>query len=383
MRSLLAITLTSAALTLTANARAQNCPANTTWPADDWNDRSAEVRAARAAQVAALDAYAFTRTGADEERLGIRTDGVVIVQRGEVIYERYAAGFTRAMPHFTWSVTKTITNALTGVAVGRGALRLDQSICEFVTAANPANCVVTVQNLLEFASGFAWREVYENVSNQVSSVLAMLYGEGRRDMVAFVTGHDRAVAPGTRYQYSTGDSALLASVVRRAMLRGGGTEDWPWETLFDPIGMRSAVMESDARGNPVGGSYFYATPRDLARFGYLYLNDGCWSGRRILPEGWVSSSTQVSEAFRRARIENDPEDVQGRQVWLNRPVPELGITRPWPDVPEDAYAARGHWGQSITVIPSRALVIVRTADDRQSGAFNFNRFLSLAMAVAQ
>jgi hypothetical protein len=97
----------------------------------------------------------------------------------------------------------------------------------------------------------------------------------------------------------------------------------------------------------------------------------------------VADSTAVSAAYRSGTLDAGPDDVQGRQWWLNRAVPEAGRPAlPWPDVPADAYAARGHWGQSITVIPSLELVVVRTADDRD-GSFDFNRFLSLALALVR
>jgi CubicO group peptidase (beta-lactamase class C family) len=90
----------------------------------------------------------------------------------------------------------------------------------------------------------------------------------------------------------------------------------------------------------------------------------------------------VNPAIRLRRLDADPDDVQGRQFWLNKPIPEQGVTTPWPGVTEDAFAARGHWGQSITVVPSRDVVIVRTADDRERG-FDFARFVSLALEVTR
>jgi CubicO group peptidase (beta-lactamase class C family) len=134
-------------------------------------------------------------------------------------------------------------------------------------------------------------------------------------------------------------------------------------------------------GTYVGSSYLWATPRDLARFGQLWLMDGCWQGERLLPEGWVSESTAVSEPMRTRALGRDAGDVQGRQVWLNRPVPEIGQDAlPWPGVPEGAYAALGHWKQSITVVPDAELVVVRTADDRD-GSYEHARTLRLALQL--
>ena len=364
------------------SAEAAPCPQRAQWPTEDWPTPSSEVAAARAAEVRALEDYAFTLTGKDEERRGIRTDAVLIIQGGRLVYERYGRGYTAQMRHLAWSVTKTVTNALTGLAVARGAVTLEDSICRHLPLGKEALCRIRVQDLLEFSSGLDWKETYENQSNQVSSVLAMLYGEGRQDKSAFVASHRLRDAPGTTYAYSSGDSVLLAGVLDRA-LRPALGEAYPWTLLFDVLGMRSAALERDAAGVPVGSSYFYATPRDLAKLGFLYLNDGCWEGQRLLPEGWVAASTAVSTPFRTRPLNHAPGDVQGRSIWLNRPVPEQHVEKPWPSVPDDAFAARGHWGQSITVIPSLDMVVVRVADDRQKRALDFDRFLFLAIAVGR
>jgi CubicO group peptidase (beta-lactamase class C family) len=310
---------------------------------------------------------------------------VIIVHQGAIFYERYARGFDASMVHYTWSVSKTVTNALTGIAVRLGHLAIGDSICDHLGMSIPRqdHCNITVQNLLEFSSGLAWTETYEGQSNQASSVLAMLYGEGHDDMVNFILGHDTRAMPNTTYMYSSGDATLLAGVVDFAM-RQHEDENYPWTYLFTPLGMDSAVFERDARNVFVGSSFFHATPRDMAKFGFFFLNDGCWDGRRILPEGWVHDSTSVSNVFRTGTLlDLGDDDEQGRQIWLNHPLPEQHITQPWPDVPEDAYAARGHWGQSITVVPSLDTVIVRVADDRDPPAGFFNGFVSRALAVVR
>lgn len=382
MRGLLVSVLLVCVLAFPTPASAEACPSREHWPTAGWPSAQAEVAEAHAAEIKALEDYAFTLVGQDADRKGIRTDAVVIVQGGKLIYERYARGFDATKRHLSWSVSKSVTNALTGIAQGLGALALDDSICRHVKSAGGDACRVTVKNLLEFASGFDWKEVYEDESNQASSVLAMLYGVGRRDMAAFVASHALRNEPGTTYRYSTGDATLLAGVVDAA-LRPAHGDNFAFDLLFDPIGLTSATFERDGKGVFVGGSYFYATARDLAKFGFLFLNDGCWDGQRILPEGWVFDSTQVSAPYLNRREEADNEYVEGRQWWLNRPSPDAPHVLPWPDVPGDAYAARGHWGQSAAVIPSLDLVVVRYADDRESGAFDFNHFLKLAIAVGR
>lgn len=336
------------------------------------------------ADTAAIDALLFPPglDRADPERRGIRTDGVVVVHRGEVVYERYGGGWTAERPHLTWSVSKSFVNALVGVAVKDGLLSIDDSVCKLRPDLPAPSCAVTVRHLLEFSSGFDWREDYEDQPPTTSSVLAMLYGVGSGDMAAFVAGHPLRDPPGTSWMYSSGDTNLLSSVVGAALAPRYG-DAFPWATLFERIGMSSATWERDRHGTYVGSSYVWATPRDMARFGQLLLADGCWGGARVLPEGWVRDSTEVSPPIKSKPLRRDDGDVQGRQFWLNRPIPEVGqVARPWPSVPEDAYAAMGHWKQSITVIPSKDLVVVRVADDRD-GTWRHDAFLAAALALVE
>ncbi|HYH97834.1 serine hydrolase [Hyalangium sp.] len=355
------------------------CPERDAWPTQDW--RKATLPAGREPALQAFEEYAFTRVGKDEERKGVRTDAVVIIHRGRLVYERYARGFKAEHRHLGWSMSKSVTNALTALAVARGALSLDDSICKHVKATNEVACAITVRNLLEFGSGLDWKEGYENDSLQTSSVLAMLYGEGRRDMVGFITSHALRDKPGTSWEYSSGDTTLLAGVVGAAMKPRFG-DGWEWKLLLEPVGARSMVLERDAKGTLVGSSLLHATPRDWAKLGFLFLNDGCWEGHRLFPEGWVADSVAVSEPLKHKRVDWDPGDVQGRQLWLNRRVPGLQDEKPWLDVPEDAYAMRGHWGQSVTIIPSLDMVVVRVSDDREK-AFKLNTFLARAIALVE
>jgi CubicO group peptidase (beta-lactamase class C family) len=356
------------------------CPERATWPTQEWT--TAALPPGREEALKAFEDYAFTLVGRDEERKGIRTDGVLIIHRGRLVYERYARGWDVSRRHLGWSMTKSVTNALTGVAVAQGALTVDDAICKHVKVTHPATCAITVRNLLEFGSGLDWKEGYEGGPLQSSSVLAMLYGEGRRDMVGFITSHALRDAPGTSWEYSSGDSTLLAGVVGAAMKPRLG-EGWEWKLLMEPVGVRSAVLERDNRGVVVGSSWMHATPRDWAKLGFLYLNDGCWEGKRLLPEGWVAASVAVSEPLKGKRVDWDPGDVQGRQFWLNRRVPGVQEHKPWPNVPEDAYAMRGHWGQSVTIIPSLDMVVVRVSDDREPGAFSLDTFLARAIALVE
>ena len=376
---LLSLVLAGLAL-LGAREAAAACPADVLWPAPDW----AEAPLPEGPALQAFDDSMFTLVGADEERLGIRTDGVVIVHRGRIIHERYARGYAAKNRHLAWSATKSVLSALVGVAVARGELALDDSVCDHYEPGNDELCEVSVDDLLGWASGIDWNEGYEDDPYYLSSVIAMLYGVGSVDMAGFVAGHPLALPPGTFHRYSSGDSVLLSAVLAGA-LDPTRRDSFPWDYLFDPLGMETAVFERDHAGAFIGSSYVYATPRDLARFGYLYLRGGCWRGEQILPEDWVARSTEVHPAFLEGREDLwilNQDTVPGRHWWLNRPVPEIDHASAWPSAPPDTFAALGHWGQSIIVIPSADLVLVRTGDDRETGVLDRPRYLELALALA-
>jgi CubicO group peptidase (beta-lactamase class C family) len=148
--------------------------------------------------------------------------------------------------------------------------------------------------------------------------------------------------PGEVFNYSSGSVNILSGIIRRT-LDEKDYYRWPYEQLFFKIGMYHAVLEPDAGGTFVGSSYCYATARDWARFGLLYLYDGIWRGQRILPEGWVRF-TRTGDGY-------------GALWWLNN--------GRWPLAPADCFSCEGYEGQHIWVIPSRRLVVVRLALERQ------------------
>ena len=198
-------------------ATAQECPESawnitTSWPSDE-----TRVLTEKSAEIAALESYAFTLTGEDTERKGIRTDGLIVLQHGQILYERYGRGFSVENKHLLWSVTKSINSALLGRAVQEGLIDIHASICQYLSYIPSENCAITPAHLVTFSSGLRWKESYEGERNQVSSVLAMLYGEGKRDMAGFVATHDLVHQPGQHVSYSTGDATLLAAVIASAV----------------------------------------------------------------------------------------------------------------------------------------------------------------------
>ncbi|MBL8938193.1 MAG: serine hydrolase, partial [Archangium sp.] len=361
---------------LASLAQAQQCRARASWPTEKWPEALVNATA-KAAEIKALEDYAFTIVGKPEERKGYRTNGLVVVKNGAIVYEKYARGWDENKRHLSWSVAKSVSSTLVGVAVNQGLMTLDESLCKQLPEyqSDPVVCGITVKNIITFGSGLQWQEEYEDAGYQVSSVLAMLLGSGHKDQIKHVLTHRKLHEPGTQFVYSTGDAHVVGTLAKRALTAKHGANAF-WTQLFEPIGMKRVVFEEDPAGNPLGGSYVYATPRDFAKLGYLMLNDGCWNDQRLLPVGWVQQATAVSDTFRANRgdcanatpageyklpCEDTPN---GYMWWLNRP-PAAGVDKPWKDAPDDTYAALGHWGQRIIVIPSEDLVIMRTGDDRE------------------
>jgi len=351
------------------------------WPTADWRVENPREAGLAPDAFAAVDAYAFTRVGKPEDRAGIRSDGLVVVKDGYIVYERYAAGWDKDRPHLQWSVAKSITQALVGRAVLQGRLATGDPAFKYYSVLDaPGYRDIRLDDLLRMSSGLYSSEGYESGFLR-STVLTMLYSSGRLDMAKYAATQPLIAKPGTRFAYASTTSNIIQAVLRGA-LPEGSYDDYPWIALFDPLGMKGTVFQKDAAGTYVGSSYVYTSTRNMAKFGFLYLNDGVWESTRLLPEGWVRYSSSASPGWLATdRSELDPSDlVYGGQWWLNMPIPQMGDKSPWPDVPPDAFAAVGHWGQYTVVIPSRKLVIALNSDDRDD-AVDMNKLISMIVAA--
>jgi CubicO group peptidase (beta-lactamase class C family) len=270
---------------------------------------------------------------------------VLIIQNGVILAEDYPDGFNRDVPMQSWSMAKSVTQAMTAIAIDQGLLSLtDNELMPDWTGDDP-RAAITVADLLHMTDGLDFVEDY---GDPKSDVTRMLFGS--RNMGRAAAKAPLAHAPGTHWAYSSGTTNILSDVLRRAIERSGQDyHTWVYTHLFGPIGMTSAVFETDAGGTFIGSSYLYATPRDWARLGQLYLNDGLWEGRRILPEGTVDYA--ITPAL------PDSAPFYGAHWWLNQPLPD-GQQR-LPGLPNDAYFMGGHEVQRVIVIPSKNAVIVR------------------------
>jgi CubicO group peptidase (beta-lactamase class C family) len=194
------------------------------------------------------------------------------------------------------------------------------------------------------------------------------------DFAAYAAAKPLEAEPGARWHYSSGTANIVARIVRRA----AETQDrnyfvFLYRELFDKIGMHSAVFEPDPSGTFVGSSYVFATARDWARFGLLYLQDGVWFGERVLPEGWVAYTTTPTPKA--------PLGEYGALFWLNAGSGKNRDQCKWPRVPRDAYYASGFQEQKVIVIPSRNVVLVRLGNTTVRSAWSDEDFVTNVLAA--
>ncbi|MFN2458655.1 MAG: serine hydrolase domain-containing protein [Chitinophagaceae bacterium] len=288
-----------------------------------------------------------------------RTRAVIVLFDGQIIAEKYAEGFNGKKRHTGWSMAKGIGNALIGILVKHGKININAPP-GLEQWKDDERKNIRIGHLLNANSGLQWEERYDKVSDATN----MLYKV--KNMSDYALKSKLEHPPGSVFEYSSGTSNILSYIMRRT-LTDKEYYKFPYKELFHKIGMYSTVLEIDAAGNFVSSSYCFASPRDWARFGLLYLNDGVWQGERILPKGWVSYTATPAKGAALGQY--------GAQFWLNKGEPENVTNRKYRDVPADCFYADGFEGQNIWIIPSKKLVVVRLAL-QQGNKLNENVFLA-------
>lgn len=299
-----------------------------------------------AALTAALDA-AF-KEPAGENAGKLRTRAVVVVQGGRLIAERYGNDITAATPLTGWSMSKTVTGALAGIAMNASdlALDIDHLLPEWSSDADPRSRI-PFSSLLAMTDGLAYNESY----GAVTDTTRMLYEAG--SAIDFLAAMELENAPGDKWAYSSGATVLSMGVMRNFLPKSGWLS-FPRRSLFEPIGMTSAVFETDPTGTFMGSSWVFATARDWARFGLLILRKGLWNGEQVLPVGWVDTMIEPVEKSK---------GVFGKgEIWLQS---GFGGSK----VPPDTLWMLGHDGQTVAMVPSLDLVVVRLGMTNPQGLY--------------
>jgi CubicO group peptidase (beta-lactamase class C family) len=295
----------------------------------------------------ALDG-AFAESGQPPFR---HTKAVVVLKDGQVIAERYAAGYGIDTPMLGYSATKSVTSALIGILVRQGKLAVNEPapVAAWQSPDDPRQAI-TVDHLLRHTAGLAMgSSLNASLASAFDRVNRMKYVE--RDMAGFAENSELENAPGSVWNYHDGNTIILSRLIRDAA--GGHAADvlrLARAELFDPLGMRRVTLEFDATGTPEGSSQMLASARDWARFGLLYLNDGVVGGRRILPEGWVRYSASLTPGAWAGL---------GAGFWTNIGDSKGSRYRTSLGMPRDAFYASGVLGQYVIIVPSERLVIAR------------------------
>lgn len=289
-----------------------------------------------------------------------QTRQVVVIWRGRLVAEAYAKGFGPNVRLVSWSMAKSINQALVGIAARKGLLDPDESMPNSAYPATDPHGRVTWRQWLNMVDGM---DFHEDGAKRIedNDSADMLYGAGRFDIAAYAVRLPMVHPPGTVWNYNSAGMDLVANSLgqlvapretRPAARRAAMTKFMNAE-LFRKIGMHSAHVEFDPAGTAVLASLVYATARDFAKLGYLYLRDGTWDGQRILPHGWVD--------FARRKNPANNSDTYGAGWWI---VPADASEKPYrsdipPQAPRDIFYADGHDGQHIFVVPSKDLILVR------------------------
>lgn len=300
-------------------------------PDDGWEVGAPEDHGMDAAALDALMDYAF----AD----GRHTQGVVVVRRGVIVAERYAPGRDRESPAASWSIGKSIASALIGIAIGDGLIgNVDVPLTDYYPSwIGTEREAITLRHVLQQATGLAWDETYDASATETSDIARLVILE--TSQLDYVLERPLAAEPGTTFLYSSGNSLLLSGILARATGMSAG--ELAQERLFGPLGIEGADWWRDTAGTTLTYCCVDMRSRDFARFGQLYLDRGRHQGTQIVPEAWIAESLEPSTAF----------DGYGYQLWLDGNDER--------SFPADTFAAHGHNGQHVYVIPSLELVVVR------------------------
>ncbi|GFE84368.1 hypothetical protein GCM10011487_63680 [Steroidobacter agaridevorans] len=356
LRSLLATILLAASI---SHAQADLAPLpaqppDVPWPTTEWPVGSLPPEMDSAAFSAAIaDAFDKPAPGLGETR------ELVIIRGGRLIYERAAQGYSTNTRLVSWSMAKSITQALVGVAVAQGKINIDRPMGSPHWSPDDRRAQIPWRQWLQMTDGQRYLEI-EAETIAESDASRKLFGPGRLDVASYCADLPLIHEPGTHWNYNSCGIVLTADALTRTIVpnpaspeqRRGAMLRWMNVSLFDVIGMKPQP-EFDATGLLYGSALIYASARDFARFGLLYLRDGMWDGRRVLPEGWVD--------FARTHGTGTNADIYGAGWWL---APKEGSGRPYPIYvdtgPErDGFSAQGFEGQYTLVVPSKDLIVVR------------------------
>ena len=268
------------------------------------------------------------------------TQGVVVVRGGKIVQEWYGPGEGPDSWAASWSVGKSYASALIGIAISEGKIpSVDVSMSKYYPEwVGTPKAAITLRNVLNMESGLEWNEDYSVADIAGSDVVSMGLSS---DELAYAASRPLAHSPGTKFHYSSGDAMLLSGVIAQAT--GMPADEYAQQVLFGPLGMEQVEWWRDANSHTLTYCCLDTTSRDFARLGLLYLRNGDWGGRQVVPSSWVHDSITPTV---------DSNGIYGYMWWVTQ----------MPEVKGPIFYANGFDGQKIFVVPSLDLVVVRNGD---------------------
>ena len=313
------------------------------WPTNAWQVSTPEEQGMDSASLARLIESVGT----------YKQDSLMIVRHGKIVAEAYYAPYVAGVSHDLRSVTKSIVSTLTAIELQHGLLdSVDHPVIDLFPDKQIANIddnkkAMTVQSLLDMTSGIDWQE---KAYTPDETIIRMYRSPDRTE---FVLSQPMSRAPGTTFYYNSGNPYVLSALITKKT--GQSAFDFAKKELFEPLGIKSAKWGTvDAQGVTDGEAGLSLAPHDMARIGYLYLHNGMWDGKQIIPSSWVdrakAGSVSATFGFHYANL--------------------------WWSLPEkDAYMARGRHSQLILVLPKLDVVAVMTGILRDDEYYSASRLV--------
>ena len=316
------------------------------WPTERWQNTTPEEQGMDSTTLQDMMNY----IGSSHYQI----DSVIVIRNSYIVLEEYpSAAYYESSPHLWYSVTKSFTSSLIGIAIDKGFIdNVSQKVLSFFPDRNITNWDdrkerITLEHLLTMRSGIFWDEWSSPFTSPENGIYHLIF----RDGTQYVLELNMTSEPGEEFHYNTGASHLLSAIIQQTT--GLTALDFAREHLFDPLGISDVSWTSDAAGVTRGGFDLYIRPRDAAKFGYLFLNNGTWGGTQIVSHDWVNSSMSTFTSL-------DAETGYGYQWWTNPS---------W-----NYYYAAGLYGQYIFVVPEEDLLVIFTSTVRQ-GEYPHQRLL--------
>jgi CubicO group peptidase (beta-lactamase class C family) len=338
----------------------------TYWPTKKWRECNPEAVGMNSEKLLKAIEYAATPS--------FNTDGLAVIRKGHIIGEAYFGNFKDNSKHVSHSMAKSFTSSLVGIAIDKGLIEgIDEKICKFYDEwdcddKDDLRSRITLRHAMTLTTGLEWKEDWSNWDPKTNDTLKMV---ASGHFVKYMAERDGLYEPGQRFVFSSGDPILLSKVIQEAT--GMTAFEYARQNLFGPLNITSVRWDQDADGYTSTAWGLHTTVRDYAKFGYLYLNKGLWEEKQIVSEAWVEKSTRTDPSVKMWAAYGYLWHVNlpYRLRWSKSPIPLDYI-------PRDGYMAEGIMGQTIVIIPSRDLVIVRVANET-TGHIDLVKFLTMVL----